>query len=89
MNNQKISRFGGLSLGESRDLVNDVVFDPELNGLKGKWLFNDPKGKNLLPIWVDHVGSKRTVWGNFNTAHAPLPGKIDAHDARWIKIRKE
>jgi CRISPR-associated protein Cas5t len=89
LNNRQISRFGGLSLGESRDLVNDVVFNPKLNGQKGKWLFNDPKGMNPLPVWVDHVGSKGTVWGNFKTAHAPLFGEIDAHDARWIKIRKE
>ena len=88
LNNKQISRFGGLSLGESRDLVNDLAFNPQLAEQSGKWLVNDPKGKIPLPVWVDHVGSKGTVWGNFTTVVAPLYGTIEVHDTRWITIRK-
>ena len=85
LNQRQISRFGGLSLGESRDLVNDVVFNPQLNGQKGKWLINAPEGKNPLPVWVDHVGSKGTVWKQMETKveslQIPPPD-----DPRWIAI---
>jgi CRISPR-associated protein Cas5t len=85
LNHRQISRFGGLSLGESRDLVNDVVFNPQLNGQTGKWLVNDPEGKNPLPVWVDHVGSKDTVWKQMETRieklQVPPP-----EDSRWIAI---
>jgi len=85
LNNQQIARFGGLSLGESRDLVNDLTFNPQLGEQSGKWLVNDPKGKVPLPIWVDHVGSKGTVWKQMETKmdrlQVPPPD-----DQRWIAI---
>jgi CRISPR-associated protein Cas5t len=85
VDSKQISRFGGLSLGESRDLVNDIVFNPEINGQTGKWLVNDPKGKNPLPVWVDHVGSKGTVWRHMETRIERL--QVPSHeDQRWIAI---
>lgn len=33
-----ISRYGGLSLGESRDLVNDITYDPDIDDKTGVWL---------------------------------------------------
>jgi CRISPR-associated protein Cas5t len=89
LSHQQINRFGGLSLGESRDLVNDLVFNPQMNGQTGKWLVNDPKGKHPLPVWVDHVGSKGTVWGKFAMRQASLFSEINSEDTRWIMIRKE
>jgi CRISPR-associated protein Cas5t len=86
---QEIERFGGLSLGESRDLVNEIVFDPHLNGQIGQWLHSDNRGQYPLPIWVDHVGSKGTVWGKFSMVQAPLFGEIHTDDTRWVLIRKE
>jgi hypothetical protein len=46
----------------------------------------DDQGQYPLPIWVDHVGSKGTVWRQFELAHNTLeiPAK---EDARWIEIR--
>ena len=85
LNNQQINRFGGLSLGESRDLVNDLMFNPQVEGQRGKWLINDPQGKNPLPIWVDHVGSRGTVWRQMETKRKKL--RIPrAGDPRWIII---
>lgn len=78
-------RFGGLSLGESRDLVNDIWWAPALDGLECRWLVPSPEGDLPLPVWVDHVGSKGTVWRQFHfeahPAEAPAPG-----DARWISV---
>jgi CRISPR-associated protein Cas5t len=85
LSNQQINRFGGLSLGESRDLVNDLAFNPQIAGQSGKWLVNDPKGKIPLPVWVDHVGSKGTIWKQMETQierlQVPPP-----EDPRWIAI---
>jgi len=85
LSNQKINRFGGLSLGESRDLVNDLVFNPQLGEQSGKWLVNDPKGKIPLPVWVDHVGSKGTVWRQMETSLEKLKVPLEK-DPRWITI---
>ena len=80
-----ILRYGGLSLGESRDLINDIAFNPKLDDENGTWLYADETGKLPLPVWVDHVGSKRTVWKQFGliqkNLETPVPG-----DPRWILI---
>jgi len=82
---QSVNRFGGLSLGESRDLVNDIEYNPQPNGQNGKWLMQDDHGQYPLPIWVDHVGSKGTVWQQFKLAYNSLeiPPR---EDSRWIEI---
>ncbi|MBI5446267.1 MAG: type I-MYXAN CRISPR-associated protein Cas5/Cmx5/DevS [Deltaproteobacteria bacterium] len=80
-----VRRFGGLSLGESRDLVNDIWWYPAVTGLECRWLTPDAEGDLPLPVWVDHVGSKETVWRQFRlelgTAHAPTPS-----GSRWIVV---
>lgn len=61
-----INRFGGLSLGESRDLVNEIT--PLLRKDKEKdlyWLIQDEDGLLTLPYWVDHVGSRGTHWRRY------------------------
>ena len=58
-----INRFGGLCLGESRDLVNAVTLLLENHyGESLQWLVRDEDGSFTLPYWVDHVGSKETRW---------------------------
>lgn len=80
-----VVRFGGLSLGESRDLVNDVTLDPAWEDEKCTWLFVDPEGENPLPVWVDHVGAAGTQWKQFKLV-VGQPESPGAGDARWIEI---
>lgn len=58
-------RFGGLSLGESTHLVNDIcLFEAEKHVLsdasKCSIFLHRAKGKLSLPVWVDHVGTSGT-----------------------------
>ena len=84
-NPEGIERYGGLCLGESCDLVDEVEFYPKWDGKEGEWLVNDPEGFYPLPIWVDHVGSKGTLWGQFSLKKGKLeiPNSNNKH---WIKI---
>jgi CRISPR-associated protein Cas5t len=58
-----VSRFGGLSLGESTHLVDEITM---LNHriVKGRLLMMQDEGDLSLPIWPDHVGSS-TRWGQY------------------------
>ena len=67
------SRFGGLSLGESTHLVNDVsLVDDRLKDILFKRFFGNScvpstylraeQGLLGLPVWVDHVGSAETAF---------------------------
>lgn len=80
-----IIRYGGLSLGESRDLVDEVEFYPKWYNQSASWLINDRHGQYPLPIWVDHIGSKGTRWGQFSLDYSAIimPGD---NDLRWIII---
>ncbi len=71
---QSIERFGGLSLGESRDLVDSVSLladnEGEDNGSYRvgqpcQWLKRDEVGPLTMPCWVDHVGSAKTRWASY------------------------
>jgi CRISPR-associated protein Cas5t len=65
-NPASINRFGGLCLGESRDLVNAVTLLPEnYQGESLRWLVQNEDGLLTLPYWVDHVGSRGTCWQRF------------------------
>ena len=60
-----ISRFGGLSLGESTHLVDEVcLLDgrvlPKLSGRRPETFVVEDHGRLTLPVWVDHVGSAGT-----------------------------
>lgn len=81
-----VDRFGGLSLGESRDLVNAVSLLPE--GYRGEslqWLIQDEDGLLTLPYWVDHVGSKGTRWLRYALSESSdqLQPPEDAWTAIW------
>lgn len=61
----EIDRFGGLSLGESTHLVNDVaLYDSEKASKEESFdaiiLRVDPNGLQTWPVWVDHVGAEKT-----------------------------
>ena len=62
-----ISRFGGLSLGESTHLVDEIK---TLNGqlIRGRLLLAEEDGDLSLPVWPDHVGSS-TRWGQYRLSH--------------------
>ncbi|MFN6474380.1 MAG: type I-MYXAN CRISPR-associated protein Cas5/Cmx5/DevS [Nostoc sp. SerVER01] len=79
-NPASINRFGGLCLGESRDLVNAVTLLPKnYQGQSLQWLVCDENGLLTLPYWVDHVGSKGTHWQRYlilqssDLSHPPEP----------------
>jgi CRISPR-associated protein Cas5t len=57
---ERIDRFGGLSLGESTHLVDEVsrLHDGWQTRARA-YLLND-RGRLSLPVWVDHVGSAGT-----------------------------
>jgi CRISPR-associated protein Cas5t len=82
----QIDRYGGLSLGESRDLVNEILFCPFWKETHGRWLVPDPEGEHPLPIWVDHVGSRMTNWSQFRIESRPLE-EPTLDDSRWITIQ--
>lgn len=70
----EISRFGGLSLGESTHLVDEVCLlndkiKARLANKAGRVFLKAPSGRLTLPVWVDHVGSAGTryVTGNLET----------------------
>ena len=60
-----VSRFGGLSLGESTHLVDSVsLLGPgaagEFSNSSVRLFELHPQGSLTLPVWVDHVGSRGT-----------------------------
>jgi CRISPR-associated protein Cas5t len=60
-----INRFGGLSLGESTHLVDEVDLLPgqfavDYEGQSGRAFVAAERGRLTLPVWVDHVGSAGT-----------------------------
>jgi CRISPR-associated protein Cas5t len=66
LNPQAVDRFGGLCLGESRDLVNAVTLvPPDYTGQSLSWIVQDENGLLTLPYWVDHLGSRGTRWQNY------------------------
>lgn len=72
---EKIDRFGGLSLGESRDLVDDIRLLEKLpHQNECKWLLKNSSGE-ALPIWIDYQGSENTRWETFTL------GDFDDHQA--------
>ncbi len=75
----KVQRFGGLSLGESTHLVDEVcLFEDRLASRWGMptnsvdiFLTAD-RGRLTLPIWVDHVGSSGTNYATGDLVATPL-----------------
>jgi CRISPR-associated protein Cas5t len=79
-----VERFGGLSLGESRDLVNAVTLVKNWDQASIQWLAQNEQGSLRLPYWVDHVGSQGTRWLRY------MLQKSDLHqppDSAWTEIQ--
>ena len=78
-----VSRFGGLSLGESAHLVNEVsLFEgptkERLRERSGHIFLLADCGRLTFPVWVDHVGSAGTRYATGNLETGPLhPPLVD------------
>lgn len=85
-NPASVNRFGGLCLGESRDLVNAVTLLPQAyKGESLRWLVKDEDGLLTLPIWVDHVGSRGTRWQRYSQEEASEWRQPP--DSAWTEIQ--
>ena len=76
----KISRFGGLSLGESWALVNGVRQYRASDG-PVRWLMTDDYGLIGLPIWID----RSTTRGTFRRFTLSEAG-AESSDRVWVSI---
>lgn len=77
---ERISRHGGLALGESTHLVDEVsLLRPEhLRPFANTFLVRGGGGLTL-PVWVDHVGSAGTRYASgdlVQITEAPQPGEM-------------
>jgi CRISPR-associated protein Cas5t len=74
---QAPSRFGGLSLGESTHLVDEVSPWEKVKSRfnEGRAFYQAERGRLTLPVWVDHVGSvgTRYVTGNLEKVSLQEP----------------
>lgn len=92
LSSETVSRFGGLCLGESRDLVNEIKLltsDQELRSAQQtdyQWLLRDSQGLLTLPYWVDHVGSQGTRWDRYHLDH-PSNAINTPPETAWTEIR--
>ncbi|MBW4512061.1 MAG: type I-MYXAN CRISPR-associated protein Cas5/Cmx5/DevS [Scytonematopsis contorta HA4267-MV1] len=85
-NPSSLNRFGGLCLGESRDLVNSVTLVAKnYQSQLLQWLVQDENGSLTLPYWVDHVGSKGTRWKRYLILE---PSDLsNPPDSAWTEIQ--
>ena len=69
---EAVERFGGLSLGESTHLVDEVKLFAGNNEEAGAAFVCTDRGRFTLPVWVDHVGSQGTRYVTGDIVTAPL-----------------
>mgnify|MGYP000961118356 CR=1 FL=1 len=85
-NPENVERFGGLSLGESTYLVDEIRYwrmgDPD----SATMLVKDLNGDLTLPVWVDHVGSKDTVFEHYSLVTTGLDS-IGSEPRYWTTIK--
>lgn len=62
-----VSRFGGLSLGESTHLVDEIKILND-QSIRGRLLLAEEDGDLSLPVWPDHAGSS-TRWGQYRLSN--------------------
>lgn len=75
VNPASVTRFGGLSLGESTHMVDEVSLLDRVSARlpkSGRAFLTAPKGRLTLPVWVDHVGSAGTRYATGNLDELPL-----------------
>ena len=71
-NPESIDRFGGLSLGESTHMVDEVKSFAGDSARNGRAFLLAERGKVTLPVWVDHVGSTGTRYVTGSLESGPL-----------------
>lgn len=69
---KQIKRFGGLSLGESTHLVDEVNLVRGNPQAIGQVFLRKENGRLTLPVWVDHVGSSGTRYVTGDLEKGPL-----------------
>lgn len=69
---ETLQRFGGLSLGESTHLVDEVARFPGSAEKSGSMFVCADRGRLTLPVWVDHVGSAGTRYVTGDLRCVPL-----------------
>jgi CRISPR-associated protein Cas5t len=79
-----IIRYGGLSLGESTCLVNEIRPWRKTDPSKGDLLETTDHGDLSLPVWPDHVGSRGTRWAQYRLTTVPISEKPP--DSAWTEI---
>lgn len=82
-NPMRISRFGGLSLGESSYLVDSIKVEKNAPD-RLIFLKPDPHGYYSLPVWIDHVDSSKSVYGRFE-----ITDTVDVNstlNSAWVRI---
>lgn len=81
---KSVVRYGGLSLGESTHLVDEVRRWQEKDPKLGRVLLYDEQGDLSLPVWPDHIGSVGTRWGQFRLQEVTIT--TDPPDQSWVTI---
>ncbi len=79
-----VMRFGGLSLGESAHLVDEISL-LDRQKIHGRLLIAEDEGDLSLPIWPDHVGSL-TRYGQFRLKAFDLT--IELPEKAWTVIQR-
>jgi CRISPR-associated protein Cas5t len=76
---EQINRFGGLCLGESTHLVDEVTRLERRPDQSARAFLLADRGRLSLPVWVDHVGSAGTRYatGNLDEIRTSHPPKVD------------
>lgn len=80
-----IMRYGGLSLGESTHLIDELRHLRPSDGATGHFLMADDSGNLALPIWPDHVGSA-SRWGQYRFGDMTLENELPEN--AWTVIRR-
>jgi len=82
-----LSRFGGLSLGESTHLVDEIAMLHD-RIVTGQLLMTQDEGDLSLPIWPDHVGSI-TRWGQYRLSDKREITTAElSNESAWTVIRR-
>jgi len=86
-NPSKVNRFGGLALGESTHLVNEVSLLQMPETKFCQILLNDEEGDLSLPIWADHISSA-TNWGQFRLSQIDFEHNKSLPEKAWTVIQR-
>jgi CRISPR-associated protein Cas5t len=80
---ETVTRFGGLSLGESSYLI-DSITDRAIPPPQLVFLRRSPSGFYSLPVWVDHQNSRNTLLARFAIG---TPEQVDdGLLGSWFKV---